>query len=730
MGGHSTLDVIESMGLRVCYQPLLESKRWRPPVLAHIRRFAAFPFFLIGWIFLPPGTSQAQQAGSGQPQIEVLARPSPDSIVLRWAPVNAETWIAANKYGYHIERFTIVREGAVVNPPVREKLTETPLTPWPEALWERLVAQNKYAAIAAQALLGGSFEMNMEGADVLQIVNKVKENEMRFSFALYSADLSAPVSVALGLRLTDKEVKEGEKYLYRIYSIAGTDTLKGSIYTWPQAYQLPQPMDFSLEVDGQVVSMKWDQSLHKGVYTTYRVERSADGQVFAPLSEDGLVTLSSEDKPESRYQYATDSLPDDGKAYLYRVRGLTPFGEWGPPTQELSALGTMPITEVPYIRANESTDNLSIAVYWDFPLQMEKGLKGFELRRAANSKDKPVAIHQEIILPSLRSFRDMAPFKNNYYQVVALSLKGEEFKSPLHLAQLVDSIPPVPPIGLQGKVDGQGKVSFSWTPNSEKDIYGYRIYRGNNIKEEFSQITVEPIKQVVFSDSVDLHTLNRHIYYQVMALDNSQNHSGLSEILTLDIPDKIPPVPPVFLPFTSTKEGVGLFWTPSSSDDVQRYDVYARLPAENQWKRVATADHVADSAMGVFVRGLEEGVRMHFTVLAVDQAGLESSPAEAVTAARLLDAVKPPVIMAPPEVDRDQKRVRFTWTYDQPGVNHYQVYRAREGMTATLYKTLPASAGGFEDGELLINTVYTYQVVALFSTGARSEFSEGVVVEY
>ncbi|GAB1446779.1 hypothetical protein MASR2M41_25880 [Flammeovirgaceae bacterium] len=664
-----------------------------------------------------------------QNQIKVLARPSLDSIVLRWAPVNVDAWIKGSRDGYEVDRYTLVRDGKIVNPPEKKQLAGL-MKPWPEEQWERLVNQNKYAAIAAQALFGSEFELTTEGTDVFQIVNKVQENEMRFSFALYAADLSVPVSLALGLRFTDKDVRQGEKYLYRVLSIHEGDTIYGSVFQGPEEYVLPAPMDFIAEFEGSIVSLKWDQSYHRGIYTAYVVERSADGGRFMPITEDAMVTLSNEDQPESRYQYATDSLPDGNKEYAYRVRGLTPFGEIGPPTEPVSGISTATITDVPYIRSDESPDNTVINLNWEFPAVSESGLKGFEVRRSSSPKDRPITINKEIIASALRTFQDEAPEKNNYYQVVAIALSGEEFKSPIHLVQLIDSIPPLAPVGMSGKVDERGRVSFSWKPNEELDMYGYRIYRSNNPNAEFSQVTIEPIANNSFVDSINLKTLDRHIYYQVMAIDKSQNHSKLSEVLALEIPDQVPPVSPVFLPVTSNKEVVELQWLPSSSDDVKSYDIYLQKPGEQEWRKLDAVPHTMDSIISYKVTNIEEGVRVNFTVLAVDQSGLESKPATPVSAARLISAVKPPIQMLNPEVDRTGKNILLKWNYEQKGIYKYQIYRAKENEAIRLYKTIEGSAKDFTDKELVMNSVYTYQVVAVFSSGARSAFSEKIIVNY
>jgi hypothetical protein len=42
-----------------------------------------------------------------------------------------------------------------------------------------------------------------------------------------------------------------------------------------------------------------------------------------------------------------------------------------------------------------------------------------------------------------------------------------------------------------------GIFMISWKKGNEPDLYGYRVYRANSLKEEFSQITKEPFKELI-----------------------------------------------------------------------------------------------------------------------------------------------------------------------------------------------------------------------------------------
>lgn len=680
---------------------------------------------IVGVVTLMVTHAVAQQVPPEKEDIAVIARPSADSITLRWAPLSVDHWRTANQYGYSIERFTLVRNGKVIRPVERKLLTSAPLKPLPEEQWEKFIG-NKYGMITAQALYGETFELDIAHTNIMQIVNKAQENEQRYSIALFCADMSPVIAKAQGLYFTDKQIEKNVKYLYRIRVITPTDTLQGSVFIDPQQkYILPAVAEVTGQTTGSAVTLRWKQSDYSSLYTTYSVERSEDGKTFIQVSDVPGVTLSKKGQ-DSKYQYAVDTLAVIGKEYSYRVRGITPFGEYGPASAIVKVKGNKTVTSSVFITSALSRDNKSIDIQWEFPEAENDALAGFEVTRSAKSSGPYKTITKSILTPSARYFKDTSPEQSNYYKLKAKTLDGTEVISMPYLALLVDSIPPAIPTGLKGKVDDYGNVSISWTPNADADIYGYRIYRAYYQSEEFALMTGEPLKDTVFTDRVQLQSLNEKIHYQVMAIDRNQNHSGLSAILSLALPDKVPPMSPVWRPVKSTKEGVVLTWEPGGSQDVVKYELY-RKGDQGQWMRLVTKAAGTDSIYTYTDQNLTTSDVQHYTVVAIDEANLESPPAPVVTGF-MLPKQKTAVSMAQPTVNLEKKTITLNWTYDQPNVASYRVYRKINDGTLQLYRTVKDKQ--FIDSGVVTGTKYSYKVIAVFSNGAFSEMSKDVRVSY
>ena len=665
--------------------------------------------------------------------VAVTARPTKDSITLRWAPLRLSVWEKGNKTGYVIERYVIARNGSVLATPDKTVLTPSTLKPLEEKKWEQLVGKNKYAAIAAQALFGERFEVDLSKTDVFTIVNKVRENEQRFAFALFSADMSSVVAKASGLWFTDKNIKKGEKYLYRIIipAIDNPQALRGSIFVSPDdVYDLSKPMNLKAEFKDQLVSLKWDKNKAAG-YTAYIVERSIDGKAFVSISDAPLVTVSPTSEDETRYEYATDSLKDLTKTYYYRVKGITPFGEESKPSNVVSGKGAIVVSDVPYIKGGENIDNKSIRVSWDFPEKNNEAIKGFSVERSSKPQGSYIPLTlQKPIPPTTRTFEDKAPATVNYYRVIALGVNGEQYRSPIFLAQLVDSIPPIAPVGLKATINEFGVVELSWEPNKDSDIYGYRIYKSNNEKEEPSQITSEPIALASYTDKANVNTLNESIYYSVMAIDRNQNHSELSALLKIELPDKIKPLAPAFLPVKSSEKGVTISWTRSVSVDVTQYELYRRGPDQREWHRlkiIPTTD--SDSVFQYTDESCEAGKTHSYTVTAVDEAGLESDPLLAVSGGKIDNGLREPIQWNEPLIHNDQKQVVLTWGYEQAGVKMFRIYKAEGENPATMYRSLTGEKREFTDA-FVIGKQCKYRILVIFENGNKSLLSEELLVKF
>ncbi len=666
------------------------------------------------------------------PKIEIIARPFKDSVLLRWAPNNSLLWEDANTSGYSLERITIMRNGELLPVPESKLLTTNPQLPAPLNDWENAVKNNKYAAIAAQALFGETFEVeNKSATDLYSVITKVRERDTRFSFALFAADQSPEVAKLSGLWYTDSNVKENEKYLYRVY--LADENLKadtGIVYTGPSEYQpLPRPIDLKAEFGDRKVNLSWNQRYFKHMYNSYILERSDDGgKSFRPVSTEPLVNLISGDNDDPELFYRTDSVAENNKVYYYRVLGINSFGERSMPSEPVSGQGHIAISASPIFTDNYSIDNNKIRLKWVFPETKNIEISGFKIARSAKPKTGYTYIAGNIP-PDDREFTDKDPFLNNYYIITAFNDAGDETRSMPVLVQLIDSIPPDAPEYIQGNIDTTGKVTLCWRPNKEQDIFGYRIYRSNYLSEEFSQITSAPVQDTCFEDVISLKTLTKSVFYKIMAIDQKQNHSVFSEPVELKRPDKTPPVSPVFIAAKSTNEGVALEWINSSSPDVKDYLLYRSITGSKDWELISTFA-ASDSVARYVDTKADRSDYSAYTLIAIDFSGNESKPANPVRGKRIDTGIREGVQKVFADVNRETRTIQLAWEKPDGLVYRYLIYRAKSDEKMTLFKSISGTENAFTDSDLQNNTSYMYCIKVVYTDGSQSGFTKPTQVNY
>lgn len=656
------------------------------------------------------------------PNVAVIGSVQKDRIKLRWATTTALSWRKANRYGYRLERYTVTRNGAVLPQPEKVILSER-MVPQPLEAWEKELETNDQAAIMAQALYGERFEVEA-GDGLSAIVNLSREQEQRFSFGLMAADQDFEVAQKAGLGYVDTTVKSNEKYAYKVIPLVPEAELKveeGGIFTGLQDYEpLPEPLELAGVFNDETVILTWNKKLLAKTYSSYIVERSADNRTFEKRTGNPFMNLNNSEVETTDRAFYTDSIAND-KTYHYRVKGITPFGETGPPSEVVSGAGKKLLKYVPHLLSKNIISDKEVVLKWEFPEEGVKELRSFNLKRSDTDdgffetvvKDIP-AQKREVTYTRLKP--------TNYFKIEAVDKNNNTRESFPMLVQPVDSVPPAKPTGLTGTIDSTGVVTLSWKPNTDPDLQGYRIYRANQETEEFSQLTVSPQSGTGYRDSVGIKNLNPKVFYKISALDNRENMSELSEALILKKPDVIPPSAPVFTQYNVEKNTVSLQWAGSSSTDVAGQYLYKKENNAAQWTLV---DALSKDKTDYTDKKIAEGNVYSYTLIAKDESGLESEPAPPVTLTIPKTGLKPKVKGFFASADSKKGAIDLSWRYDERGVDGFELYRAAGDEPLRLFKMLSAATDRLADNTgLTIQTNYTYLIRAVFKDGTLSEYSK------
>lgn len=667
-------------------------------------------------------TLTVTQVNAQDSSLKMISFRDEDRILLRWAPVNASDWIELNKVGYSLKRYTIIRDSVRVYPPELVVLKKS-LKPETLIEWESFSYDNDYAAVVAQSIYGDSFnpELDNTGTDIGSIIQRSKEQDMRFSFCLIAADQSFEVARMAGLAYEDKSISKDEKYLYKLYGNFSSKVADTIYLVVDESNSPPLPVinDFISDFGDKVVTLSWRTDYLSSVYTSYILEKSIDGKSFQPADKNPAIIAIPENNENSKRMIKTDSLLDNKTKYYYRIRGKSPFGSIGPPSKTISGFGRKDF-KIGLAITNGEVKKEGIEIFWGTDDKSSSIATKYIIHRSMNSD---VYEQLDSVPGTENSYLDKQPLSSNYYRIVAISKNGQKIETYPFFVQLEDSISPQKPVGLRGMADTTGIVQLKWHENIEKDLSGYRVYRSRIKDNEYRQITITEINDAFFKDSVGLSTLSRKMYYRIQSIDNRGNRSKLSDPIKVSLPDKIPPVPPRIIGYEQEASKTKIRWTNSSSKDVLSTRIY-RIYNSNIHLLTEISNN---SGITSYTDSSNVSGEFDYYLIAVDSAGNKSIRSNVI---RLTKRSKRELnFEVKAIVDRINGVIDLEWNIKMDnGV--FKIYRSKDNEPLTLYHTLEKNDNGFRDFDLVINSKYKYMVQANNVVNRISITSNQIEIRY
>ncbi len=629
--------------------------------------------------------------------IKVIARIANNQVYLRWAPSTPIGWQLGNKYGYRVERYILSKDSTDINYNENNyQLLEEALKPIPKQRFEPLM-DNKYNAIAAQAIYGESFDLSEDNTGFLSIINQVEENENRFSFALLAADQHWETAEAIGLGLIDANIDTSLVYFYRVYL---ADTIEdysvsmgATLVNYEEQKPLPKISEIEAEFGDQSVMLSWRSFYLQNFYTSYQIERSLDGRNFKSINQSNFLNLQNQALDIMDKFIFNDSIANDIEVF-YRVRGISPFGIKGPYSDTISGKGNVKLKGIAAVITKQNITATGINLEWKFPDDHLDKVKGFKVARSNTANGPFAEFSMEMLSPISSSFKDENPLANNYYVINTYYNDTSFLASIPEYIPLYDSIAPEPPTGLQGSIDTSGIVKIYWNQNYEQDLQGYHIYKVNDLKEEWYRINNQMIRMNFFVDSIAINNLTKDIYYAIIALDHHYNPSDYSKPIKLKKPDVIPPPTPVLLNYLPTDSSLFIAWQQIKSEDLMLYKA-----------KVILEDSILENEIEIlrdrsqFSYQFKSAGNYSLQIIALDSSANYSSPLS--ISARSLVLTKNVEIQY--QINRDLNAIEFTWKGDDLMVD---IYKKTKGSQKRLLKSQVTKV--YIDRDINPNNTYFY----------------------
>jgi uncharacterized protein len=297
-----------------------------------------------------------------------------------------------------------------------------------------------------------------------------------------------------------------------------------------------------------------------------------------------------------------------------------------------------------------------------------------------------------------------------------------------YLVLLADNEPPAIPNRISGKINDSGWVRLIWRQNPDKDLLGYKVYRANNLTEEFTEITHQFLTRNEFFDTIEVNTLTKQVFYKVIAIDQNFNRSQYSEPYQLKRPDIVPPAKPVFGNVRMIKGGIQVEWVASASEDVVKYQLQRIDKTDGSSKILLNWNPVEKKVNPVLVDTTATmGKVYYYTLTATDEAGNATTAHSGEV--DFETGIRKAVTDFKAEVSTKLRTVTIRWNY--PGkVETYILYRCKKGEPMTIYQTLEGNVTQWVEKGLSIGFVYVYQIKAALAGDLQTEISKELEVKY
>lgn len=563
-------------------------------------------------------------------KLEAILKVKEGNIHLRWAPTTPGLWLKMQRGSFIVQKQSWAKGEFDVDAPL--SIISDTLKVWPQSTFEQLDAtdqSNEYLMLAGYCMHAPYESIREKGMSLESLINREQELTNRFSSALFAADRNRKAAQAMALSFTDTDVDLNKNHAYHIILITEEKKVYQTftIYNPNYSYSFTPTITKTAEKEEMVV-LSWDKASHAAHYSSYWIERSTDNIHFSKLNEVPYVHAFDANLPSHDDDFVYIDSVENYIPYYYRIVGLDAFGDESTPSESIKLMGKdkTPPAVVDAAKAEMYLDQF-MQITWQHHTQ-DIDLAGFYLKKSP-LREGPFVSCSPLLDVTERSFKDLAPnyLSTNFYQVCAVDTAQNVACSYPIYGLIRDTIPPLKPTGLKGKIDSSGVVTLNWDAGKELDLKGYNIYFANKWNRVFTILNEKPIYTNQYIDTVNLNSLTEDIYYRIVAMDVRDNLSSFSDMVQLFKPDTIPPGPSIFTEFVSKNEKITLKWAPSSSKDVVQ-QLLLKSVNGNAFNVIQKLDKSTNSYSD---QDLKPNEKYQYRILAIDDSGLESESVNDLT---------------------------------------------------------------------------------------------------
>lgn len=652
-------------------------------------------------------TSQAKPTG-----LALIAKVTPDSVLLRWVPINYSVWSQGVDKGYIVTRTDA--HGNIVT------LTPSPLLPsvGPLDAYADTTKQQDMTLLSVALYKAGSQE-------------KRPDAQLRQSheFFMMSSLLNYPSSKQAGVGLVDASGSKAQSYTYTV-SLANDPAISASVnVNTAELTRYGAITNLTGRGTKQTLDMNWNENTYQTDYPYYNVERSADGVIYKRINKKPFMNINPAATSIISFR---EQIPGKDTVFYYRVRGVDYFTQESEPSNVVKVMA-IPELPLPTNLAGEQGQNKGVTVRWQFPVEYEKYITKF---RVTQSKfiDDFYETAVDSVAAQQRETQFIARDRAIYVRVHYTDRQGTEIASAPRLVQLVDTIPPVAPVQVAGKLTKDGLLTLDWATNKEDDLLGYYVFASNDSLGTPTRITDTYLTKNTFQDSVAVKGVaNRAMYYYVLAVDTRYNHSDLSQVAVVQRPDLVPPTKPNFVDYEVVEKRIMLTWVNPADDDISRITLRRRAASTSNWTTLQTyarPNTPLQATVSFTDTTVTSATLYEYDVLVEDQAGNTSQAYQPLVLKAADELVRVQFTDVKAVYDPDKQQVVITWKVDRmDAIASFIIQREYPGEELSTWQVVQAPESGCTDDQLHKDAKQTYVIKAKLKEGYVSPTSATTAVQ-
>ncbi|MFC2004634.1 fibronectin type III domain-containing protein, partial [Chloroflexota bacterium] len=414
---------------------------------------------------------------------------------------------------------------------------------------------------------------------------------------------------------TDTGLYGGGTYYYKVTAVdnaTAESDYSNEDYATANNTVPAAPTGLTATADDEEISLDWNDNIETDL-DGYNVHRSDNSG--GPYSQVNGSLVST-----SNY---TDTALYGGGTYYYVVTAVDNVtAESGYSSENYTTANNIAPLAPTGLVATGGDEEISL----DWNDNIETDMDGYNVYRSLTSGDNYTQINVGLVVTSNYTDTGLYTGGTYYYVVTAVDNATAESGSSNEHYATANTIPPVAPTGLVA-TDGVEEISLDWNDNSESDLDGYNVYRGDTGGGPYNKINGAILVETSNYTNTGLYAGGTY-YYVVRAVDLGNNESSNSNEDSATA-NATPPAAPTGLIATPGDSQVTLDWDDNSEGDLAGYNVYRGLTSGNYTQvnpSLVVTSNYTDT-------GRSNGATYYYAVTAVDNYTAESGYSNEASAA-------------------------------------------------------------------------------------------------